>query len=69
MITNIRETLVGYQGTYTDRHGTSVPVRGTFAFGPALSWHTESGTYVVISGYDQRRIIPLQGESIRIKAI
>jgi hypothetical protein len=58
MITNTREKIDGFHGTFVDKNRNSCHVKGTFALGPILSWHTDDGHWVEIDGYDQGYTIP-----------
>ena len=57
MISNIRERIDGYHGTYTDKYGNSCEAKGTFALGPALSWYDKAGNWLIIEGHDQGFVI------------
>ena len=61
-ITDIRDTVAGYRGTWNKPDGTSETVEGTWALGPVLSWtaytHTtdtgfRAGRYIVVCGHWQ----------------
>lgn len=63
-IVDIREKIDGYHGKYIDNHGNSCKVKGTWALGPYLSWHTEQGDWVEIDGANQGFEVP---ELIRVE--
>ena len=57
MIDQVAEKIDGFHGKYTDSEGNSCRVKGTFALGPCLSWHTEDGNWVEIEGEDQGYVV------------
>jgi len=57
MVIDIFEKIDGYHGVYVDRFGFRCAVKGTWALGKFLSWHTEDGKWVEIDGRDQGHVV------------
>ena len=56
MLKNVKDNgIYGFSAVYVGKSGEEIPVVGTFALGPMLSWHDKAGNWCVIDGIDQRR--------------
>ena len=61
-IENIHDEIDGYHGIWRKPNGETVPVKGTWALGPSLSWFYETrvtetgfqcGEYIMVCGHWQ----------------